>query len=111
MLGASPTFAFYNADVQSKGPIFQKERCYVVWDKGERAFALYDNLNCPLDKLGKGSVICPRSDEFVPADVFRGNIPLRPIFVFGDVHKIITFSINSRFFKRLRDRSGAGPLR
>ena len=36
-------------------------------------------------------------------------LPLR--FVFGDAHKIITFSINSRFFKRIEDRSGAGPLR
>lgn len=77
MLAASPSHAFYHLDEQSGGPIFQKERCYGDWDKGERAFALYDNLNCPLDKLSQGSVICPRSDEFVPADVFMCNIPLQ----------------------------------
>jgi hypothetical protein len=77
MLAASPAHAFYHSVEQSEGPIFQNERCYGAWDKGERAFALYDNLNSPLDKFSQGSVICPRSDEFVPADVFRGNIPLR----------------------------------
>ena len=77
MLAVSPAHAFYHSDEQPGGPIFQKERCYGAWDKGERTFALYDNLNCPLDKLSQESVICPRSDEFVPADVFLGNIPLR----------------------------------
>lgn len=77
MLAASPSHAFYHSDEQSGGPVFQKERCYGAWDEGEMAFALYDNLNCPLDKLSQGSVICPRSDEFVPADVFMCNIPLR----------------------------------
>ena len=77
MLAASPAHAFYHVDEPSGSHTFQKERCYGAWDKGERAFALYDNLNCPLDKLGKGSIICPRSDEFAPADVFMCNIPLR----------------------------------
>ena len=77
MLAVSPAYAFYHSDEQSEGPVFQRERCYGGWDKGERAFALYDNLNSPLDKDSQGSVICPRSDEFVPADVFMCNIPLR----------------------------------
>jgi len=77
MLAASPASAFYHADEQSVSPIFQKERCYGAWDKGVRAFALYDNLNSPLDKFSEGPLICPRSDEFVPADVFMCNIPLR----------------------------------
>jgi hypothetical protein len=77
MLAVSPAYAFYHSDEQSRGLVFQKERCFGTWDKGERAFALYDNLNSPLDKLSQGSVICPRSDEFVPADVFMCNIPLR----------------------------------
>jgi hypothetical protein len=77
MLAASPAQAFYHSDEQSEGPVFQKERCYGAWGKGERAFALYDNLNCPLDKLSQGSVICPCSDEFVPADVIMCSIPLR----------------------------------
>jgi len=77
MLTASPAHAFYHSDEQSGGPVFQKERCSGAWDTGERAFALYDNMNCPLDKLSQSFVICPRSDEFVPADVFMVNIPLR----------------------------------
>ena len=77
LLATSPAHAFYHTDKQSEGPIFQKERCYEAWDTGERAFALYDNLDCPLDKLSQGSLICPRSDKFVPADVYMGNIPLR----------------------------------
>lgn len=68
MLAASPAFAFYHSDEQSEGSVFQKERCFGGWDNGERAFALYDNLNCPLR-------------------------------IFGDVHKIITLSLNSGFFK------------
>ena len=70
MLAASPAHGFYHADAQSGAPIFRNERCYRAWDKNERAFALYDSLNNPLDKDSQGSVICPRSDEFVPADVF-----------------------------------------
>lgn len=77
MLAASPAHAFYHSNEQSGSSIFQKERCYGPWDKGEKVFALYDNLNSPLDKLSQGSVVCPRSDQFVPADVFMGNIPLR----------------------------------
>ena len=77
MLAAGPAHAFYHSDEQSGGPIFLKERCYGAWDKGGTTFALYDNLNSPLDKLSQGVVICPRSDEFAPADVFMGNIPLR----------------------------------
>jgi hypothetical protein len=77
MLAASPAHAFYHSDEQPGKSNFRKERCYGNWDSGERAFALYDNLNSPLDKLSEGSLICPRSDEFVPADVFMCNIPLR----------------------------------
>ena len=77
MVAAGPAHAFYHSDEQSGGPIFLKERCYGAWDKGGTTFALYDNLNSPLDKLSEGSVICPRSNEFVPADVFLCNIPLR----------------------------------
>jgi len=57
LLATSPAHAFYHTDKQSEGPIFQKERCYEAWDTGERAFALYDNLDCPLDKLSQGSLI------------------------------------------------------
>jgi len=77
MLAVSPAYAFYHSDEQSGNHIFQKERCFGVWNKNERTFALYDNLTSPLDKDSQGSVICPRSDEFVPADVFKCNIPLR----------------------------------
>jgi hypothetical protein len=77
ILVVSPAHAFYHSDEKPGGHIFQEERCYRGWGEGERAFALYDNLNSPLDKLFQGSVICPRSDEFVPADEFMCNIPLR----------------------------------
>jgi len=76
-LAAANGYSFYHLDEKDKKPLFQMERRYVSWGKGERAFAVYDNFNHFSTKHHRGPLVCPTSDHFIPADRIAGNIPLR----------------------------------
>lgn len=77
MLLAIEGHAYYHQGEKSEQLFFQKERAYAQWGEGERSFVIYDNFTNPMEKYRQDPVIRPRSDEFMPADVISGNLPIR----------------------------------
>lgn len=72
------TFAYY-PEIE-KDFFFVKERSYSDWPQGERRFVIYDNYSYSLESGTKLPFISPLTNEFVPADIIIGNIPLTDFF-------------------------------
>jgi len=68
--------AFYQSDLSSKEDLFQFERKHVLSHNAENSFTVYDNINDPATKHFEKTLIYPRSDFFVPADLIAYNLPI-----------------------------------
>lgn len=78
ILAPNSSIAYYPE--AEKDFFFIKERSQLVWPQGDRKFAIYDNCSYSLGTGSRLPLITPLSNEFVPADIIIGNLPLTHFF-------------------------------